>query len=56
MIRKPLLLRLAETLEAWQNRRRERRFLLALGDGALKDLGISRCDAWAEATKPRWKA
>jgi len=32
-------------------RRRERDLLLRLDDRALKDFGISRCDAWHEARK-----
>jgi uncharacterized protein YjiS (DUF1127 family) len=32
-------------------RRYERDLLLRLDDRALKDFGISRCDAWHEASK-----
>lgn len=34
---------------------RSRRQLLALDSRALKDIGISRADALAEARKPFWK-
>jgi uncharacterized protein YjiS (DUF1127 family) len=33
---------------------RQRRALLQLGDSALKDFGVSRADAWNEASKPWW--
>ena len=44
-----------ELLGAWDQRRRERRFLLGLDDGILKDIGISGADAWAEGRKPFWR-
>lgn len=39
---------------SWQ-RYRQRRQLLALDSAALKDIGISRCDAVREAQKPFWR-
>ena len=36
----------------WQERARQRRQLLALSDGALKDFGVSRADAEGEGSKP----
>ena len=39
----------------WQERARQRRQLLALSDGALKDFGASRSDAEGEASKPGWQ-
>lgn len=33
----------------------ERRALLALNDHALKDLGLSRADAYNEASRPFWE-
>ncbi len=44
-----------QTMRAWRARQRERRQLLGLGDGAPKDIGLSRVDAWQEATKPFWR-
>jgi uncharacterized protein YjiS (DUF1127 family) len=44
-----------QRVRAWRARRRERRQLLGLGDAALKDLGLSRIDAWQEASKPFWR-
>ena len=49
-------LSLLATLEAWADRRRQRRALLALSDHALKDIGLNRADAFAEGTKPFWRA
>jgi uncharacterized protein YjiS (DUF1127 family) len=34
--------------------RRERRMLLGLDDRVLRDIGLSRCDAWAEACRSLW--
>jgi uncharacterized protein YjiS (DUF1127 family) len=34
--------------------RRERRMLLSLNDRALKDIGFSRGEAWAEACRSLW--
>lgn len=39
----------------WLERRRQRRALLELSDHLLKDIGISRVDAWQEARKPFWR-
>lgn len=46
-----LIVRLLE----WQERARQRRQLLALSDGALKDFGASRADAEGEGSKPVWQ-
>ena len=40
----------------WQERARQRRQLLALSDGALKDFGASRADAEGEGGKPAWRS
>ena len=42
-------------LELWLERRRQRRALLELNDHLLKDIGLSRADAWQEGTKPFWQ-
>jgi len=39
----------------WQERARQRRQLLALSDGALKDFGASRADAEGEGSKSAWQ-
>lgn len=36
-------------------RHRTRRALLEMGDEQLKDIGISRADAYGEAYRPFWK-
>ncbi len=40
---------------AGYRRYRQRRALLALSDALLKDIGISRADAWHEAGKSWWQ-
>ena len=49
------LLRLADLIQAWQQRGRERRQLDYLGDHLLKDMGISRADIEREVSKPAWR-
>ena len=43
-------------LNSWLERRRQRRALLSLSDHMLKDIGISRADAYAEGVKPFWRS
>lgn len=47
--------RFVAALQRWHERARERRQLLAMTDRDLRDLGISRVDAWREANKPLWR-
>ena len=47
---------LVTALLDWQERARERRQLLSLGDRALQDFGRSRADAVGEGDKPFWRA
>jgi len=42
-------------LQVWLERREQRRALLNLSDPMLKDIGLSRADAWAEGSKPFWR-
>ncbi len=42
-------------LDFWMERARTRRRLLTLDDRMLRDIGVSRADAWREGTKPFWK-
>lgn len=43
-------------IQLWQRRRQGRQQLLALDDHLLRDIGISRLQAEAEADKPFWHA
>jgi uncharacterized protein YjiS (DUF1127 family) len=46
--------RVAEIGLTWTDRARQRRQLAALSDHMLRDIGLTRADAWAEADKPFW--
>jgi uncharacterized protein YjiS (DUF1127 family) len=39
----------------WHERARQRRQLETLSDHMLRDIGLSRADVLAEATKPFWR-
>lgn len=45
----------AELALLWLERHRQRRVLAGLDDHLLKDIGISRADAWQESAKPFWR-
>lgn len=49
------VVRAADTLATWQERRRQRRALETLPDHLLNDIGVSRADAGYEADKPFWQ-
>ena len=40
----------------WRQRARSRRELAGMSDAELRDIRLSRCDAWAEISKPFWRA
>ena len=45
-----------QTIRQWRAQRiRARHELAALGDRMLKDIGLTRADAVAQASKPFWK-
>lgn len=46
---------LLATVQLWLERHRQRQALLSLNDHMLKDIGVSRADAWQEAHKPFWR-
>jgi uncharacterized protein YjiS (DUF1127 family) len=46
----------ADLVLAWSERVRQRRQLARFDDHLLRDIGITRADALAEAEKPFWRA
>ena len=44
-----------ELLLVWQQRARDRRQLQSLSDHMLRDIGLTRADVFAEASKPFWR-
>ena len=48
------LLRIVAMIEMAVERRRSRLALMELGDAQLKDIGISRSEAFREANRPFW--
>ena len=50
------LRRLVATIRLWRRRAQERRELLGMPDIELRDIGISRSEAWQAARKPVWRA
>ena len=49
------LYRCAATVDMWLARVQQRRMLARLDDRLLRDVGISRAQAEAEARKPFWR-
>jgi uncharacterized protein YjiS (DUF1127 family) len=49
------LMRTAEAGSVWLERSRQRRQLAQLSDHMLRDIGLTRADAWHEAEKPFWR-
>jgi uncharacterized protein YjiS (DUF1127 family) len=45
-----------DRIALWQERSRGRRQLLMLDEHVLRDIGITRLQAEAEANKPFWRA
>ena len=44
------------SLAEWRSRARSRNELMGLNDRVLRDIGVSRCAADFEASKPFWMA
>ena len=42
-------------LLTWQQRARDRQQLQSLSDYMLRDIGLTRADVFAEASKPFWR-
>jgi uncharacterized protein YjiS (DUF1127 family) len=51
-----MIRRLFDAALDWRMRSRGRRTLLELDDRMLRDLGLTRGEAYREATKPFWRA
>lgn len=51
-----MIRKLFDTALDWRMRSRGRRTLLELDDRMLRDLGLTRGEAYREATKPFWRA
>jgi uncharacterized protein YjiS (DUF1127 family) len=49
------LLRLSNAASTWRARAMSRDDLAQLNDDALKDIGLSRADAYRESSKPFWR-
>ena len=47
--------RLVTLLLTWQQRARDRHQLQSLSDHMLRDIGLTRADVFAEASKPFWR-
>jgi len=43
-------------VKTWRRRAYERQALVTMSDAMLRDIGITRCDAMSEASKPFWRA
>jgi uncharacterized protein YjiS (DUF1127 family) len=50
-----MLSMVATTMIRWNNRRRTRRDLAGLSDHMLRDIGLTRADAFFECRKPFWR-
>lgn len=50
----PLWRRAWHQVRRWWQLAEQRRQLAALSDAALKDIGLSRADAWQESERPFW--
>lgn len=51
-----LVIGTCDTLALWRSRRRDRRQLLSLDDHMLRDIGLSRADAFELANRPFWRS
>ncbi len=49
-----LLRSLVATIRLWRRRAQESQDLLDMSDAGLRDIGISRSEAWRAARKPFW--
>ena len=54
-VRRAAQVGVAEVGLTWFDRARQRRQLCELSDHMLRDIGLTRADAWAEYAKPFWR-
>ena len=47
--------RAVQLVQIWRERARQRRQLECLNDRMLRDIGLTRADVFAEASKPFWQ-
>jgi uncharacterized protein YjiS (DUF1127 family) len=52
----PVIAQAVDVLLTWSERVRQRRQLMEFDDHLLRDIGVTRADALAEAAKPFWRA
>jgi uncharacterized protein YjiS (DUF1127 family) len=45
---------IAATISFWRQRSRSRHLLATLDDHLLRDMGVSRVEAWRESDRPFW--
>lgn len=50
-----VITRLADTVNTWSQRSRQRKQLAVLDEHLLSDIGVSYEDIWLEVNKPFWK-
>jgi uncharacterized protein YjiS (DUF1127 family) len=50
-----LLLAASKRVMVWRERSRSRAMLARLNERDIRDLGLTRTDAWAEINKPFWR-
>jgi len=43
------------SVKMWWRRMQDRRALATMSDQSLRDIGVTRYDAWHEARKPFWR-
>ena len=43
------------SVKMWWRRMQDRRALATMSDQSLRDIGVTRYDAWNEARKPFWR-
>ena len=55
-VKRPWRTELVGLVHTWVERSKGRRELASMSDHMLKDIGVSRAQAWVESNKPFWRA